>query len=49
VAWAYVGAVIGAADAGQPVLAAAGGAGLAAVLVEAAAAWRRGRVLRPAH
>jgi hypothetical protein len=49
VAWAYVGAVIGAADAGQPVLAATGGLGLAAVLVGAAAAWRRGRVLRPAH
>jgi hypothetical protein len=36
VAWAYVGAVIGAADAGQPVLAAAAGTGLAVVLAATA-------------
>ncbi len=36
VAWAFVGAVIGAADAGQPVLAAAAGTGLAVVLAATA-------------
>ena len=49
VAWAFVGAVIGAADAGQPVLAVAGAVGLAAVLAGAARAWRRERALHPAH
>lgn len=47
VAWAFVGAVIGAADAGEPVLAAAAGVGLAAVAVGVVSVLRRRSA--PAH
>ncbi len=47
VAWAYVGAVVGAADAGQPVLAAAAGVGLAVVVAAATTTVRRSRRPEP--
>ena len=48
VVWAYVGAVIGAAGAGEPLLAVAAEAGLAIVLAVVALALRRSRAPHPA-